>query len=376
MKLEILKNINQIIERESKDATYKFALLRATIEVIQEKSPYTRFRGDRVELPTGLLILKWLEYYYPFVKLKLAQRNGDKISTNTLAFRQYYEKVTEHYSKNGGYVRFYLDLIDGIIPTELQNDVFELCKSLRNTIIKQPMKYLGTSVYKDYNQIFVPLPLNKAIKMPTQIDSDFIGTHFGFFSIPKTYYDAFEMLGSFITGTHSIIFYWAKFTEQLQNNSIGLDKAIETLIKPPFDERDTNMSRTIFINYRESFKKLHCVWTGKAITDDLNIDHMLPFSVLRNNDLWNLMPAKKKINGKKDDKIPSPELLAKSKDRIINYWNHIREIQNVRFEREAGLRLVQKDLFKTTNWENAAFQSFQDKCDYLIKIRGYEPFNI
>jgi len=37
MAYEILKNINQIIERDSKDTTYKFALLRATIEVIGEE---------------------------------------------------------------------------------------------------------------------------------------------------------------------------------------------------------------------------------------------------------------------------------------------------------------------------------------------------
>ncbi len=37
MSYEILKNINKIIERDSKDTTYKFALLRATIEVIREE---------------------------------------------------------------------------------------------------------------------------------------------------------------------------------------------------------------------------------------------------------------------------------------------------------------------------------------------------
>lgn len=44
MQYETLRNINQIIERDSKDTTYKFALLRATIEVIQEKSPYQKFK--------------------------------------------------------------------------------------------------------------------------------------------------------------------------------------------------------------------------------------------------------------------------------------------------------------------------------------------
>ncbi|CAN5327610.1 hypothetical protein BH23BAC3_BH23BAC3_23060 [soil metagenome] len=40
MGYEVLKKINQIIERDSKDTTYKYALLRATIEVIQQKTPH------------------------------------------------------------------------------------------------------------------------------------------------------------------------------------------------------------------------------------------------------------------------------------------------------------------------------------------------
>jgi len=73
---EALKNINTIIERDSKDTTYKFALLRGTIEIIQEKSPYQKFEDNRVILPVGLLILKWLEYYYPIIEKELPQRNG------------------------------------------------------------------------------------------------------------------------------------------------------------------------------------------------------------------------------------------------------------------------------------------------------------
>jgi hypothetical protein len=35
-----IKDLAKIIERDSKDATYKFALLRGTIEIIQENDNY------------------------------------------------------------------------------------------------------------------------------------------------------------------------------------------------------------------------------------------------------------------------------------------------------------------------------------------------
>ena len=40
MDKKIFSNIGKIIERDSKSTTYKFALLRGTIDIIQENSPY------------------------------------------------------------------------------------------------------------------------------------------------------------------------------------------------------------------------------------------------------------------------------------------------------------------------------------------------
>ena len=56
--LENFKTINTIIERDSKDATYKFALLRGVIEISQEYQQLVKESGDRVSLPLGLLIEK------------------------------------------------------------------------------------------------------------------------------------------------------------------------------------------------------------------------------------------------------------------------------------------------------------------------------
>ncbi|MCH2451542.1 MAG: hypothetical protein MK198_15565 [Gracilimonas sp.] len=128
MTFETLKKINQIIERDSKDTTYKFALLRATIEVIQEKSPYQKDKADRIILPTGLLILKWLEYYYPIIEKELPQRNGDNLDSFTLSFRALFKEVTDFYSGKGGLSVFYSELVKGNLPNEIEETVFQFCK--------------------------------------------------------------------------------------------------------------------------------------------------------------------------------------------------------------------------------------------------------
>ncbi len=60
-------NINKIIERERKSATYKFALLRGVIDMVQDNSPYIRVVDGLVEMPLGLLMEKWILYYYPLL---------------------------------------------------------------------------------------------------------------------------------------------------------------------------------------------------------------------------------------------------------------------------------------------------------------------
>ena len=64
----VYSNISKIIERDSKSTTYKFALLRGVIDIIQDNSPFISISKDRVQIPTGLLIEKWMMYYYPILE--------------------------------------------------------------------------------------------------------------------------------------------------------------------------------------------------------------------------------------------------------------------------------------------------------------------
>jgi hypothetical protein len=79
-------NISKLIERDSKATTYKFALLRGTIDLVQENSLFLEFKDGRVHCPIGLLIEKWMIYYYPIFdsKNKIPQIHGHA----KLSFRQ------------------------------------------------------------------------------------------------------------------------------------------------------------------------------------------------------------------------------------------------------------------------------------------------
>jgi hypothetical protein len=108
MDRNVFLNISKIIERESKSTTYKFALLRGIIDIIQDNSPYISFSNDKAIVPVGLLIEKWLIYYYPIFESKesIPQIHGK----SKIAFYDEFQKVINYYKTNNGLSGFYNDL--------------------------------------------------------------------------------------------------------------------------------------------------------------------------------------------------------------------------------------------------------------------------
>ena len=56
-------------------------------------------------------------------------------------------------------------------------------------------------------------------------------------------------------------------------------------------EHDTGLVRGLGRKLRDSGSPLFCVWTGRHLTADFDIDHCFPFAAWPCNDLWNLLPS-------------------------------------------------------------------------------------
>ena len=370
MNKEIFSNISKIIERDSKTSTYKFALLRGVIDIIQDNSPYIFFSNDRVNFPIGLLVEKWILYYYPIFESTeyIPQINGE---TN-LAFVFQLKKIISEYSSVGGFSAFYNDLKNKGIPDNLHSDFVYLAKKISDTITRMPMKYIGRSISNDYYSIF-QYESGKKSKISNSIDTEFLINSFGTFSIPIDYYEAFQVLGSFISGQDSILFKWAEFSVSASGKKLSIEKVVSEVLKSPITERDVAESKQIFRSILKDEGKVYCVWTGKPITS-YDVDHLIPFSVWKNNDLWNLLPSEAKTNNQKRDKIPSIELIEKRKGLIIHYWELLNEKQAKRFQKEIQITLLGNNPYST--WKETAFRHLQRSCNYLITNRGYAQWKI
>ncbi len=368
---ETFINISKIIERDSKSTTYKYALLRGTIDIIQDNSPFIEIKKNVVEIPLGLLIEKWMIYYYPILDsdVYIPQINGENLK---IAFQSKFLPIINYYNKFGGLSAFYNDIRIKGISKEVNVEFYELVKELKTNIVKNPMKYIGNSINKSYYSIY-NYQNNSSLRKSEVQNSNWLINSCGTFTIPIEYFEAFKILGSFISGTDNILFKWAEFSVNASGKKLNSEKIISEILKNPITERDVSNSKKLYKSILKETGEVTCVWTGKKI-NNYDIDHVIPFSIWKNNDLWNLLPAQSTVNNKKRDKIPSVELITNQKEIIIHYWEIIHKAQEQRFLEEIQVTLLGNNPIK--NWQNIAFNQLLNTSKYLIETRGYEQWKI
>jgi hypothetical protein len=381
--LEEYRKINLIIERDSTDATYKYALLRGTIEICEEFQHLGRIEEDKIWFPLGLLIEKWIFYYYPLIasERSIPQKSGETAEGSNhlrMAFRPLLSEVVEHYKrKEGGLSHFYNDYEKGSIPPEISGTFLSLCRKLRETITKMPMYHLGYSYSKMHNSIFQYEPKEGRLISSKTMDRDFLIQNFGEYSISTDLNEVFLYFGGFISGENTLLLKWAKFSSERSNGTISVADVMEVLTQTPETERDTWEAQQFYRQLWARKERGACVWTGKQIHAfaGCHIDHLLPFSIWKNNELWNLMPALPEINEKKSDKIPSKRLLEKRKGTILHYWDLMMQYNPILMEKEIRISLIGRVLDPEV-WKEQAFEALKQKCQYLIDIRGYTEWDL
>ena len=67
-----------------------------------------------------------------------------------------------------------------------------------------------------------------------------------------------------------------------------------------------------------------CFISGEKIKDDLSIDHVLTWSYLFSDDIWNLVYVKKDLNSSKSNKIPNEEIIKKLENRNNVLYNKMK----------------------------------------------------
>lgn len=376
-----ITNLNRILERDVTDTTYKFALLRAVSYVCQRYSHFLRKGANVVWLPTGLLVERWLSFYYPIIEsdVFIPQKNAERELNQPgkkMSFRKIFKEVTDFYTDKGGFSAFWIDYKKGTMPMEINPICLELAKRIRSTIINFPMKHLGYSISRKHYSIF-DKPKRRIIRKNTRLSQELLINSFGEFSISTDFYHTLLLFGSYISGEYSILNKWINFSVNADSTRmIQPNKVFEVLNIQPESERDVQESKDFFSKRLLENGQLECVWSGDTIRSksNLHLDHLIPFSLWQNNDMWNLLPSHKRVNKQKYDLVPSLSLLERRRGVIIDYWHALKEHYPHRFQRETRISLTGNR--STDDSLDTVFNQLKEICRYLIEVRGLSEWTL
>lgn len=285
-----IERIQDIIQRDKKTSTYKFALIRALCE-ISRYEPHTvcwSRENDLVLIPIKRISTRWLSYYFPLIKNNIKQTSNSKL--------KFEENIRKLEYGNADLYLFLKDL-------ETDKSLSHLIKQVSQAVINGPIKHSGGGISPHFG--FMD-------KLDVMLYPELVESEHGMISIPLSIWRDINIYSHWIED--SLVLQWVYKSAELnktKNLANYFELHSQNYLQP---DRNTYDIRKL---YKNSNPK--CIWTGKTLID-FSVDHMIPWSVWHNNDLWNLLPSDPKINLKKSDMLPSPNLINRSFDNIKYHW--------------------------------------------------------
>lgn len=362
--------IETIINRDKKVATYKLALLRALCEISQTQGHMAKWHSDgTVSVPLGLVAEKWLLYYWPIVEEDIVQRKWAAMpqtqgweKSKPIAFRKAMHALIRHYSAHGGLSALYNDYKARMVPNAAKPQLDLTLNKIAQTIVSGPVTYAGGALKGDV-KYFRFTGRRSALHRCT----DPVSTcgRLGQIVMSGSTWREMCLIGHWVA--ESLVLRWAELTHELSNRSVPVKDVVDRLLVVPEAERDVHLAKEVY----GAVDGLRCVWTDKALSVSFAVDHTVPFSICRSNDLWNLLPADPKVNGRKSDKLVTKGLLYKRRDAILHCWDTMRGATENRFAVELERSLLHEP-YNSGNWQHAAFAGLVESVETLAAQRGLE----
>lgn len=301
----------------------------------------------------------------------IPQKKGGELNKK-LAFRNTLENTIAHYRNNRNrtnpYYEFWSDFQNGLTKDTAEYELIrQLFNSIISTIIKGPVTFSGSS-FDDTDFFVLGDGKQSFSKSHSRLTPQNLIESCATIDIKQSAYNELYRYGSWISD--SITLRWAKFTEKLMSQSgqsEALGNIISLLSQDFVHERETAFARKVYDRYHKEFGYLKSVWSARNIAE-YEVDHVLPYAIYANNDLWNLLPASRCENNAKRDALVSTDLLKLQRHTIIEYWEYMQEQTANRFDQE---------LYKTfnidpisTNWKDLLLGAVCEQIEVMASMRG------
>jgi hypothetical protein len=264
-----IKDWFQVIKNCSVDNTYKMGWSKSIIECCIETPNEHIISFDRISL-------KMFKYYWNQTIFFDLQQSPNPIKPPELY--TYVKEVIGRYQKEYGFKPVLFNKIED----KLIVDIKKVNKILKSNVCYRFLSVSG----KQYNLYDLDIQ-NLTIKIHNPI-------------ILKEYSDFFFEL---------INYRWTQILENF-NSSPRISKKVKII---DFQE----IKRNSLLKFHKYLDKLDCNCSicGEPINDKPSIDHVIPWSYMYSDDLWNLVYTHKKCNSSKSNKIVDEDGIEKLEER-------------------------------------------------------------
>ncbi len=299
--------LRHIVFNDQKSSTYKLALLRTLVRIADGAGGFAcPGRDERhVDLPLGLVALFWIRAFKPLLASGFPQL-----------------------PTGNGRLRFVKDgfrALDTRSPNDFRvgqqftgEDATNLIRALRDAahcIRWMPATY---TTYPGSSDPVFPCKPGKPMRTSdaVRLDDAFLWS-FGTFSVPTHLWQAMSRYAPWIEP--AVLNEWIEIMRRYAADPRSWDDH-RTALRWLEPTHDTNLVREVGRELRRSGSELFCVWTGRRLKDEFDVDDCFPFAAWPCNDLWNLLPSSTTVNRSKGDRLPAPEALEQARPRMLEWW--------------------------------------------------------
>ena len=319
--------LRHVIVNDNKSSTYKLGLLRTLVRIAETAPGLVIERtDDYVDIPFGAVGLYWLKQFVPLVLNHGLPQRPPGPGGYGWAKRDFYR-------------------LGGISPSDLRlgarfdadrarivtRAIGDACLNIKDMPARR-ITYPGSADRQLFEAEYRSV---HASNRPIVLSRRYLA-RFGRFRVPAQLWQALGQYACWLDPV--IVREWRQMTADWDDsvNTYSAAKwgsvAESDLAAAPYSATDdafewaessydTSVARERADELRADGYALTCVWSASPIRSSLHIDHCFPWARWRNNDLWNLLPARSTINTSKRDLLPSSLAMVDARARMVDWWN-------------------------------------------------------
>ncbi len=294
-----------IISQSRRDNTYKFAFARFLLEYAESESE-TRVNFEKIAK-------YFLKYYWPQIcNSKLFQSAIDSQSVDDKRRPKIVQILNSEFPEP--YYPYTTEQISKKEPKKIKNIIKKIEKECFKVVTFAFQRIKEGNADLDVTPMFFDYQIKG--RKPSRPDQVYVDLDYGIILNPH----AINFLKRY-NGLlkKAVILEWARFLEPL---NIGYPQIIKS-IESEFEPRNLQKERKLLEKIQD-----RCFYCNESLDKvEINVEHIIPYSYLKHNKMWNLTLACSKCNCKKLGSLPEPK----------NHWMDKIHLRNETFREKIPL---------------------------------------